>query len=105
MQGTAIHELDEIKARILKESPFGDVRIRDVRMTERPGFDDDEDYVQFVAYADDPSAGEETWPVLDVFKVRQRVWQLAAESDIDLPRIVIDVYSRSEGEQSDNGTT
>jgi len=46
--------------------------------------------------------GDLTWPVRDVIELRQRVWQLAAESDIDLPRIVIDVYSRSEGEQSDD---
>lgn len=100
MQGAAVHELDEIKATILKESPFGEVRIRDVRAHERADFDDGE-YVQVSVYADDPPAGSDTWPVLDVFRLKQRVLQLATESDVDLPQIVVDVYPRDEDEEAD----
>ena len=91
MQSAAIKEVDAIKDRILNESPFGDVKVRDIRAQEQADFDDN-DYVHLVVYAEDPVAGEDTWPLNDVFELRQRVLELATESDIDLPQIVVDIY-------------
>jgi hypothetical protein len=99
MQSAAIKGVDAIRDRILNESPFGDVRIRDVRAREQTGFNDDA-YVHLVVYAEDPAAGADTWPVRDVFELRRRVLELATESDVDLPQIVVDVYPQRESEQS-----
>jgi hypothetical protein len=99
MQSAAIREVDAIRDRILNESPFGDVRIRDVRAQEQAGFDDGA-YVHLVVYAEDPGAGADTWPVGDVVDLRQRVLELATESDIELPQIVVDVYPQRDAEHS-----
>jgi hypothetical protein len=37
--------------------------------------------------------------VSDVFRLRQRVSELASESDVELPQIVVDVYPRHQTEQ------
>lgn len=102
MQSAAIKEVDAIRDKILSES-FGTLRIRDVRAREQAGFDDDGAYVQLVVYAEDPPAGEQTWPVLDIFKLRSRVGELASESEVELPQIVVDVHPQREAEQLAHG--
>lgn len=91
MQSATFKEIDAIRESILRESPFGEVTIREVRAFEGHGEDA---YVHLIVYADDPSAGENTWPVDDVFKLRRRVIELAVESEMDLPQIVVDLYPR-----------
>jgi hypothetical protein len=104
MQSAAVNGIDAIRDQILNESPFGDVRISDVRTRAEASFDGDDDaYVHLVVYAEDPGAGADTWPVQDVLKLRQRVLELAVESDADLPRIVVDVYPQREDEQLTRG--
>jgi hypothetical protein len=103
MQSAAIREVDAIGDRILSESPFGDVTIRDVRAREQAGFGGDGDYVHLVVYADDPEVGADTWSRNDVFELRRRVLQLASESDIELPQIVVDVYPKRDAEPPVNG--
>lgn len=100
MQSAATNGIDAIKDKLLEERSFGEVKIRDIRAREHAGFDDDS-YVHLVVYVDDPAAGKDTWPVLDVFKLRQRVSELASESDVELPQIVVDVYPQHQTEQPD----
>lgn len=91
MQAAVATEIDSIRRTIIGESPFGDVAVRDVQALEESG-PDDETYLHFMVSAGDPDPASGTWPLDDVLSLRWRVLELANQSDVDLPSIVVDVY-------------
>jgi hypothetical protein len=99
MQSAVATAIESIRRTILDESPYGGVAVRDIRTLEEPG-PDDETYVHFVVSARDPDPEPGTWPHDDVFRLRLRVLELANQSDVDLPRVVVDVYPEHEDEEA-----
>lgn len=95
MQAAVLAEIDSIRKAIEEESPFGGVVVRDVQALEEWG-PDDETYLHFMVSAEDPDPEPGTWPIDDVLALRLRVLKLANQSDVDLPRIVVDVYPEHE---------
>lgn len=84
-------EIGRIVSTLLDESPFGEVTVRVVSVLEGTG-PDDLPYLIFVVSAGDPSSQTGTWARDDVFLLRSRVGELAAESDVELPRIVVQIH-------------
>lgn len=84
----AIHRITKA---VLDESPFGEVVVRSVVVTEGTG-PDDLAYLTVTVSAEDPDGRVGTWARDDVFQLRSRVSELAAESDVELPRIVVQVH-------------
>lgn len=95
MRSVALQDaLSGIVEAILNESPFGDVAVRAVIVTEGIG-PDDKPYLHLTVSAADPDPERATWSREGVFALRSRVSELAARTPVDLPQLVVDVYPES----------
>lgn len=93
--------LGTITETILRESPFGDVTVHSVIVTEGTG-PDDEPYLHFTVTAEDPDPKAGTWSRESVFALRRRVRELAAEAPEELPMILVDVHPATEDDLADD---
>lgn len=91
---TVVQEvIEQIASALREESPFGEVIVRQVTVLAGTG-PDDLAYLRFLVSVEDPDGERGTWDREDVFQLRSRVSELAAESDVELPRIVVQVRPR-----------